>query len=45
MSLNEHEIKDNWKIETKENTKILTFNHVIIKYNAPKSIGLRTERL
>ena len=43
--LNKREIKDNWKIETKGNTKILIFNHVIIKCNAPKSIGLRTDRL
>ena len=45
MNLNKHEIRDNWKIETKGKKKILTFNHVIIKYNAPNSIGLRTERL
>ena len=43
MSLKVHEIKDNWKIETKGNKEILAFNHVI--YNPPKNMQLRTKRL
>ena len=45
MNLNEHEIRDIGKIETKRNNKELYIQSCHIKYDAPNSSGLRTERL